>query len=93
MAVQSTTPSIFLCNIKSQRAVATCCLTSIFRQFPTVDLVFHNISPVQGALVEVKVQSNGVPQAWYKHTELPLVKLNPSDLMTVGENDERLEGV
>lgn len=71
----------------------TGCLTSIFRQFPTVDLVFHNISPVQGALVEVKVQGNGVPQSWYQHTELPLVELNPSDLITVGEDDERFEWI
>lgn len=74
-------------------ATVTGCLTSILRQFPTVDLVLHDISPVQGALVEVEVKGNGVPQAWYQHTELPLVKLNPSDLMAVGEDDERLERI
>lgn len=68
-------------------------LTSIVRQFPTVDLVFHDIGPVQGALVEVEVQGDGVPQAWDQHTKLPLVKLNPSDLMAVGEDDERLERI
>lgn len=71
----------------------TSCLTSIFRQFPTIDLVLHDISPVQGALVEMEVQSNGVPKARYKHTELSLVKVNPPDLMAVGEDDERLERI
>lgn len=92
MSIHSDTSSIFLLKLKLLRSVANW-LTSIFRQFPAVDLVLHDISPVKGALVEVEVQGDGVPQAWYKHIELPFVKLNPSDLMAVGEDDERLEGI
>lgn len=67
--------------------------TSVFRQLPTIDLVLHNVGPVQGALVEMEVQSNCVPEAWYEHAELSLVKVDPSDLMPIGEDDERFEGI
>lgn len=69
------------------------CLTSILRQFPSVDLVLHHVGPVQGALVEVEVQGDGVPQAGYQHAEFSLVKLDPSDLVAVGEDDEWFEGI
>lgn len=68
-------------------------LTSVVRQFAAVDLVLHYVSPVQGALVEVKVQGNGVSQARNQHTELPLVQVDASDLVAVGEDDEGLEGI
>lgn len=68
-------------------------LTSVVGQLAAVDLVFHHISPVQGALVEVEVQGYGVPQAWNQHAELPLVQVDAPDLVTVGEDDEGLKGI
>lgn len=68
-------------------------VTSILRKLPTIDLVLHNISPIEGALAEMEVQGDGVPQAWYQHTELPFVQINAADLMAVGENDKRLERI
>lgn len=68
-------------------------LTSIFRQFAAIDLVLHHVGPVEGALVEVEVQGDGVPQAGHQDTELPLVKVDATDLVSVGENDEGLERV
>lgn len=41
----------------------------------------------------MEVQGDGVPQAGDQHAELSLVKLDPSDLVAVGEDDERLEGI
>lgn len=69
------------------------CPTSIFRQLPTIDLVLYHIGPVQGALVEVEVQSNCVPQSWYEHAEFSLVKVNPPDLVPIGKDDKRFEGI
>lgn len=68
-------------------------LTSVFRQLPTIDLVLHYVGPVEGALVEVEVQGDGVPQAGHQHTELALVQVDATDLVPVGENDEGLERV
>lgn len=68
-------------------------LTSVVGQLAAVDLVLHHVSPVQGALVEVEVQGNGVPQAGNQHAELALVQVDPSDLVAVGEDDEGLEGI
>ena len=68
-------------------------LTSVLREFPPVDLVLHHVRPVKGALVQVEVQGDGVPQPGDQHTELPLVEVNPPDLMAVGEDDEGLEGI
>lgn len=50
-----------------------CMLTAVLRQFSTIDLVLHHIRPIEGALVEMEVQGDGVPQAWYQHAELSLV--------------------
>lgn len=58
-------------------------LTSILGQFPTIDLVLHNISPIEGALAEMEVQGNGVPQARYQHTELSFIQINAPDLVSV----------
>jgi len=85
--------SEWLINTNYYKMYQTSSLTTIIRQFPTVDLVLYDISPVQGALVEVEVQGNRVPEAWNQHTELPLVKINPSNLMAVGKDDERLERI
>lgn len=68
-------------------------LTSVVGQLAAVDLVLHHVSPVQGALVEVEVQGDGVPQAGNQDAELALVQVNPSDLVAVGEDDEGLEGI
>lgn len=68
-------------------------LTSIFRQFASIDLVLHYVGPVEGALVEVEVQGDGVPQAGHQNAELALVQVDAADLVPVGENDEGLERV
>lgn len=68
-------------------------LTSILWQLPTIDLVLHHISPIEGTLVEMEVQGNGVPQAWYQHTELPFIQINAADLVAVWENDEGFERI
>lgn len=68
-------------------------LTSIFRQLSTIDLVLHHVGPVEGALVEVEVQGDGVPQTGHQHTELTLVQVDATDLVPVRENDEGLERV
>ena len=68
-------------------------LTSVLRQLAAVDLVLHHICPIEGVLAEVEVQGDGVPQARHQDTELPLVEVNTPDLMTIGEDDKRLEGV
>lgn len=41
----------------------------------------------------MEVQSDGVPQVRHQHAELSLMEVNTTDLMAVGEDDERLEGV
>lgn len=69
------------------------CLTSIFGEFPPIDLVLHDISPVQRALAQVEVKGNGVSQARYQHAEFSLVKIDSSDFVPVGEYDKRLEGI
>lgn len=58
-------------------------LTSILRQLPPIDLVLHHISPIEGALAEMEVQGNGVPQAWYQHAELSFIQINATDLVAV----------
>lgn len=68
-------------------------LTSVVGQFAAVDLVLYHVSPVQGALVEVEVQGDGVPQAGNQHAELPLVQVDASNLVAVGEDDEGLKGI
>lgn len=57
--------------------------TSILRQLPTIDLVLHHIGPIEGALAEVEVQGDGVPQARYQHTELSFIQINAADLVAV----------
>lgn len=68
-------------------------LTPIFRKFSAIDFVLHHVCPVEGALVEVEVQSDGVPQAGHQDTELTLVQVDATDLVPVGENNEGLEWV
>lgn len=68
-------------------------LTSIFRQFAAIDLVLNHVSPVEGALVEVEVQGDGVPQAGHQHTELTLIQVDATNLVPVGEDDKGLERV
>ena len=58
-------------------------LTSILGQLPAIDLVLHHIRPIEGALTDMEVQSNGVPQARYQHTELSFIQINAADLMAV----------
>lgn len=68
-------------------------LTAVLRQFPTIDLILHHIRPIEGTLVEMEVQRNGVPQAWHQHAELSLVQIDAADLVAVGEDDKRLERI
>ena len=68
-------------------------LTSVLREFSPIDLVLHHVSPVKGAMVQVEIQGDGVPQPRDQHAELSLVEVNPPDLMAVGEDDEGLEGI
>lgn len=35
-------------------------LTSILRQFPTIDLVLHYISPIEGTLAKMEIKGNGI---------------------------------
>lgn len=67
--------------------------TSILRKLPTIDLILHNISPIEGALAEMEVQGYGVSQAWYQDTELAFIQINAADLVTVRENDEGFERI
>lgn len=57
--------------------------TSIFRELPAINLILYHIRPIEGALVEMEVQGNGVPQARYQHTELSLIQIDAADLMAV----------
>lgn len=41
----------------------------------------------------MKIQGDGVPQAWDQHTELSFMKVYPSDLMAVGKNYKGLERI
>ena len=68
-------------------------VTSVVQQFPAVDLVLHHVGPVEGAMAEVEVQGDGVAQAGNQHAVVPFVEVNAPDLVAVGEDDERLEGV
>lgn len=68
-------------------------VTSVVQQLPAIDLVLHHVGPVEGALAEVKVQGDGVAQAGYQDAVVSFVKIDAPDLMPVGEDDERLEGV
>lgn len=68
-------------------------LTSVLMELPPVDLVLYHISPVEGALVQMEVQSDRVPQARHQDTVISLVQVDTPDFMAVGEDDERLEGV
>ncbi len=58
-------------------------LTSILRQLSTVDLVLHHISPIEGALAEMEVKGDGVPQAWHQHAELSFIQIDAADLVAV----------
>lgn len=58
-------------------------LTSIFRELPPINLILHHIRPIEGALVEMEVQGNRVPQTRYQHAELSLIQIDAADLMAV----------
>ena len=68
-------------------------VTSVVQQLPAVDLVLHHVGPVEGALAEVEVQGDCVAQARHQDAVVPFVKVDAPDLVAVGEDDKRLEGV
>ena len=88
---------ILLCwvlfQLKNYTPLVSKWLTSILRQLPTVDLVLHHISPIEGALAEMEVQGDGVPQARHQHAELTLIQIDAADLVAVWENDEGFERI
>lgn len=67
--------------------------TPVLQQFAPVDLVLHHVSPVQRALVEVEVQGDGVAQPGHQDAVIPAVQIDATDLVAVGEDDERFERV
>lgn len=58
-------------------------LTPILRQLPTIYLILYHVRPVEGALAEMEVQGDGVPQTWHQHAELSLIEINAADLVSV----------
>lgn len=68
-------------------------LTSVLGKFPAVDFVLHHVGPVECALVQMEVESDGVAKSRDEDAELALVQVDASDLVTVRKDDERLERV